>query len=533
MKKTLLLAISIILLFGFGYSIDDARLLRMPDINTDLIVFVYAGDIWSVPADGGEARRLTSHEGLEIFPKISPDGNWIAFSAEYSGSRQIYVMPAKGGTPKQLTYYNDVGAMPPRGGWDNIPLDWTPDSKKILFRSNRTPHGKRAGKYFVIPLTGGLETPLIIPEGGFGTFSPDANTLVYTPVSREFRTWKRSKSGRASDVWTYDLKNNTSRRLTIFPGTDQFPSQYKDKIYFVSDRDLTLNYYSCDKEGKNITQITHHKEFDVMWPAGHNGLIAYENGGFIYKLNLDSGKTEKVSVNMNYDNPNLLPYHKNVKSFLSIFGTTISPEGKRVAFDARGDIFSVPAKKGLTVNLTRTQGVREMYPAWSPDGKWIAYISDKSGDFELYLMDPKGKKAPIQLTQNDSVWKSRVLWSPDSKKVLFTDTTRKLRMLDIGTKKITTIDNGCYTPINFFNWSGDSNWIVYAMSNANNLNAIWLYSLEQNKKTTVSKGNYEDFAPCFSECGKYLFFLSDRDFEMDFRHGFASMEFDYVMTRTA
>src|SRR6056297_3351164 len=186
---------------------DDARLLRFPDINDDLIAFVYAGDIWTVDADGGEAHRLTSHKGLELFPKISPDGKWIAFSAQYGGNRQVFVMPSEGGEPRQLTYYNDVGMMPPRGGFDNVVLDWTPDSKQILFRANRTQFGQRNGKFYLVSIDGGLEEPLQITEGGFGVFSPDAGKLCFAPISREFRTWKRYKGGRAADLWIYDLEN--------------------------------------------------------------------------------------------------------------------------------------------------------------------------------------------------------------------------------------------------------------------------------------------------------------------------------------
>ncbi len=195
---------------------NDARLMRFPDINKNLIAFVYAGDIWTVDASGGEAHRLTSHPGMELFPKISPDGKWIAFSGEYSGSRQIYVMPSTGGTPRQLTFYNSVGVMPPRGGFDDVPLDWTSDSKNILFRANRTPFGDRNGKYYTISVDGGMEKALPIVNGGFATLSPDNRKICFTPVDREFRTWKRYKGGRASDLWVYDLDKNTSEQITDF-----------------------------------------------------------------------------------------------------------------------------------------------------------------------------------------------------------------------------------------------------------------------------------------------------------------------------
>ena len=242
---------------------DDVRLMRYPDINKNLIAFVYAGDIWTVDADGGNARRLTSHEGQEIFPKISPDGKWIAFSGEYSGSRQIYVMPSNGGTPRQLTFYNSVGVMPPRGGFDDIPLDWTSDSKNILIRANRTEFGERNGKYFWVSLEGGLEKPLPIVNGGFAALSPDNKKLCFTPIDREFRTWKRYKGGRASDLWIYDLDKNTSEQITDFKGTDQIPTWFGDNIYFASDRDLKLNIYQYNTTTKALKQMTSHMPISI------------------------------------------------------------------------------------------------------------------------------------------------------------------------------------------------------------------------------------------------------------------------------
>ncbi len=528
MKKKFLVIILLLGLIGFGFSMKDSRLLRFPDINGKLIAFVYAGDIWTVSASGGDAKRLTSHMGLELFPKISPDGKWIAFSAEYSGSRQVYIMPSEGGVPKQLTYYNDVGIMPPRGGWDYAVLDWTPDSKKILVRANRTPYGKRMGKYYLVPIDGGLETPLEIPEAGFGKFSPDATKIVYTPISREFRTWKRTKGGRAQDVWIYDLVNHKSKRITKFAGTDQHPLWYKDKIYFVSDRgpNARLNFYSYDLKSGEIKQITHHKEYDVLWPSGRNGVVVYENGGYIYKLNLDTGKTEKLTVNIEFDNPNRLPYFKNVTKYVSRFGYDISPTGKRAVFDARGDIFTVPAKKGITYNLTDSQGVKDSYPVWSPDGKWILYYSDRTGEYEIYLTDPRGKKT-VQLTHNTHTWRFPSLWSPDSKKIVFSDKNGFLKIMDINTKKITIVDKARLSNITEYDWSPDSNWLVYTKEASNGLEAVWVYSLKDKKKYQLTDNNFNNYGGVFSKDGKYLYFVSLRTFNMNF----SSYEFDFVYNK--
>jgi tricorn protease len=504
---------------------DDARLLRFPDINNDLTVFVYAGDIWSVNSNGGEAKRLTSHQGFELFPKISPDGKWIAFSGEYSGNRQIYVIPSSGGIPKQLTWYNSVGVMPPRGGWDNVVLDWTPDSRQILIRSNRTPLGDRKGKYFLVSLDGKYEKPLQIFSGGFGVLSPDGSKIVFTPVDREFRNWKRYKGGMASDLWIYDLKENTSEQITDFEGTDQLPAWSGDNIFFASDRDLKLNIWQYNTITKETRQVTQHREFDVMWPSGNGNLLVYENGGYIYRLNLENGKSERIKVSINFDNPNLLPYYKNVKD--DIHGFTVSPTGKRALFDARGDIFSVPAENGITENLTQTQGIREIFPAWSPDGKYISYYSDKTGEYELYLLENKKGATPKQITSGSSAWKYEPLWSPDSRYLVFFDRTMNLRLVDASSGKISNIDHATSNEIRSYDFSPDSRWITYTKEGSNEKPAIWVYEIATSKKQALTDGTWADDSPVFSKCGNYIFFASDRDYNLT-RSGFES---DFLYTR--
>ncbi len=520
-KKWMLLLAACCAFYNMS-AINDARMMRFPDINGNQIVFVYAGDIWSVNAEGGEAKRLTSHKGIELFPKISPDGKWIAFSAEYSGTRQVWVMPATGGTARQLTFYNSVGVMPPRGGFDNVVLDWTPDSKKVIFRGNRTSFGDRNGKYFAISIDGGFEEAYPIMNGGFATISPDGSQICFTPVDREFRSWKRYKGGRATELWIYNLKNNTSDQITHWDGTDQWPTWNGNDIFYASDKDTRLNIWKYNTITKENIQITHHTQFDVMWPSGNGNQLVYENGGYLYVLDMNTGQSNKINVNINYDNPNLQPYFKNVKDFVGNY--SLSPTGKRMVFDARGDIFTAPIENGEIDNLTNTQGVRELAPAWSPNGKYISYYSDASGEYEIYLLENKKGAKPVQLTHGSRSWKNPAEWAPDSKHIVYSDRTMKLMLVDIPSGAQRAIDVATSEEIRDYSFSPDGDWLVYSKPAANYQSALWLYQISTGKKHQITDASFSDEQPVFSTDGKFLFFTSNRDFNLDF----SSFEFDYV-----
>ncbi|HSV88643.1 MAG TPA: S41 family peptidase [Bacteroidales bacterium] len=526
MKKVVLLFF-LGMLFQGAAAMNDARLIRFPHISGNMVAFVYAGDIWTVPSKGGDARRLTSHNGLELFPKISPDGKWIAFSAEYSGSRQIHVMPVNGGTPRQLTFYNDVGPMPQRGGFDHVVLGWTSDSKRILFRANRTEYGDRMSRYFLINAEGGFEEELPIPFGGFGVLSPDNNKMAFTFPDREFRTWKRYKGGRASNIWIYDLEKNHSEQITDWLGTDQIPHWHGDKIFFASDRNLRLNIYSFNLKTRETLQLTFHEDFDVMWPSGTNNQLVYESGGHLFRLDLDTGAKERVIVNIQFDQSNTLPYFKNVREH--IHSVAISPAGNRVIMDVRGDIFSVPAGPGTIHNLTNTQGVREVFPMWSPDGRWIAYFSDQTGEYEVFLLENVEGGKPRQVTRNSQGWKYRPEWSPDSRHLLFFDRSMRLQLLNVTSGAITVVDTPTFEEIRSFNFSPDSRWITYVKSGPNAQGAIWVFNIETGQRMQLTDHTFSDSNPVFSECGYYIFFTSNRDFNLTF----SSFEFNYLYTNAA
>ncbi len=502
----------------------ETRMLRFPDIHNDKIAFVYAGDIYIAPVSGGTARQLSSHSGMELFPKFSPDGKWLAFSAEYSGTRQVYVMPADGGIPTQLTFYNDVGVLPPRGGFDNQVLGWTPDGKNILFIANRTPWSKRNGRYYIVPFEGGLETPLPLIEGGYADYSPDGSKLAFTPISREWRTWKRHRGGRAQDVWIFDLKNMTSEQITNHPMTDNMPVWHGDKVYFTSDRDFTLNIFAYDTKTKITEKITTHDDFDVLWPSGGPGGIVYQCGGRIWRLNPETKTTAPIEIKINNDGGLAVPYFKNVKDFIQ-FGT-ISPDGKRAVLNARGELFSLPAKQGETFNISNTPASREIFPRWAPDGSTIAYYSDATGEYELYTIKPNGTEKPKQITRNSNRWRFAPVWSPDGKKMAFGDKDQMLRWIDMSTGKITDVDKGYYTDMTFYRWAPDSKWLIYVKESENFLSQILVYSLEQNKSFLLTDGLANNFEPVISDDGKYMFFLSNRDFNLTF----SGYEFDYLYT---
>ncbi len=503
----------------------EARLLRFPSIHREFVVFVYAGDVWRAPAAGGRAWRLTSHPGVELTPKISPDGRWVAYSAEYSGTRQVYVMPAEGGPPRQLTFYNDAGVMPPRGGFDYWIQGFHPDGR-ILVRMNRTPWGERSGRYFLVDPAGGLERPLPIPIGGSASYAPDGRSLAYTYYDREFRTWKRYQGGRNQDVWTFDLEAMRSRRLVDWPGSDNFPMWHGGTIYFTSDRDHTMNLFAADVATGATRKLTAFDEYDVLWPSLGPDAIVFMNGGWLYRLDLATEAVEKIAITLGGDLPAAVPHWEDASDNVAAAG--VAPGGERAVFEARGDLFTVPAKDGSTRNLTATSGVRESAPAWSPDGKRIAYWSDATGEMELYLHAQDGRDEPRQLTRGGGVWRYPAAWSPDGEKLAFGDSDHRLQILDVASGALEVVDADDQGDIDTYRWSPDSRWLAYEKSHPETrLPSLAVYSLADKKSALLGAGLTFDFDPVFSADGKYLFFLSNRDYSLRF----SDFEFNYVYDR--
>ena len=526
MRSVLLLIIALALLAP-ATGAAETRLLRFPDINGERIAFVHGGDIYGAFVQGGVAQRLTSHEGQELYPKFSPDGRWIAFSAEYSGTRQVWVMPSAGGTPRQLTFYSDVGPMPPRGGTDYRVLDWTPDGKHVLVRANRTPYGERDGVPMLVPFEGGMERPLGPPETGGGMLSGDGNTYVYTPIDREFRTWKRHRGGRAQNVWTYDLANNTSRQLTDFVGTDHQPMWVDGRVYFVSDRDFTLNLFVMDMDGGNLSKVTDFTEFDVLWPSSDRKRVVFENGGYIWLHDPAAGETRRLDIEVRGDKPHTLAGFRNVTKQIESFD--IAPGGERAVFGARGEIFTVPAKHGEIRNISRTPDAREISVAWSPDGKWVSYLSDATGEYEIYVRPQDGSGEPKRVTSDGNVWRFPPMWSPDSKKLAFADSANRLHYVDVESGRVRQVDATRHTSNSFrdltqYVWSPDSRWLAYTKVNESYNSSIWVYSLSDGKAVQLTADTTNEQSPAFDPEGRYLYFTSTRDWNLSF----SAYEFNYL-----
>jgi tricorn protease len=514
---------------AFAQAEGETRLLRFPDIDKDKIVFVYGGDLWLVGAEGGTARRLTADPGEELFPKFSPDGRQIAFTGQYGGNRQVFVMSVDGGAPRQLTFHNDIGDLPPRGGTDNQVLGWTPDGKNILFNSHRTPWSERIARPYMIAAGGGMEVPLPIPEGSAGVLSPDGTKLVYSPVMNEYRGWKRYHGGRASDLWIYDLARNTAERLTDYDGNDFMPAWIGNTIYFISDREGgILNLFSLDPAShdfpRKTRKVTDHKDWDALWPSGDDRRIVYECGGFLWLFDPAAGQSRKVPIHVAGDLAHTLPYFKNVKS--DIHSMALSPTGKRALFGARGDVFTVPAAKGEIRNLTRSPGVREIDPAWSPDGRWIAYLSDRTGEYEVWARQSDGSGEERRVTTGGTIWRFPPLWSPDSKKIAFSDKDERLIWVDVASGKATEADRETRSDLTDYTWSPDSRWLAYTKIGPSKLASVWVYSLDKGKAWQLTSDLTNEAEPVFDPQGRYLYFLSNRDFNLTF----SSFEFDYVYT---
>lgn len=510
---------SLLLLLSTSFAIINAqtdssgtRLLRFPTIYHDKVAFVYAGDIYEVSSQGGIARRITSDPGLELFPRFSPDGKWLAFTAQYDGNFNVYVMPSEGGQPRQLTFCQDAGEVSERMGPNSEVITWTPDGKSIMFLSRREAFNDWFGRLFTVPVDGGMAVEFPVPKGGILSFSPDGGKFAYNRIFRNFRTWKRYDGGLAQDVYIHDMKTGDEERITDWKGTDTDPLWYGNVIYFLSDRDQNRreNIWAYDVNTKQTRQVTSFTDYDCEWGSLGPDAIVFSNGGYLYVLDLPGEKVRKLDVSIPNDEtlgmPKWVDASKNITNF------QISPDGQRAIFEARGDIFTVPKENGNTRDLTKTSGVDEKNPVWSPDGKYVAYVSDKTGEEEIYVQEDKPNSDEKQITHGNKAYIYQPVWSPDSKKLMYSDADLILWYVDLAGKEPVKIDNDSIWEITDYSWSTDSRFVTYAKHHKNGFTSIYIYSIPDKKIHEVTDGFTNDYNPIFDSDGKYLIFLSDRNY---------------------
>ena len=506
-----------------GANADEARLLRFPSVNGNRIVFSYAGDLYSVPASGGEAKRLTSHQGYEIFPRISPDGKEIAFTGQYDGNTEVYLIPANGGEPQRLTYTstNSRDDLGDRMGPNNMVLTWSPDGK-VVYR-NRIGDSFQ-GQLWKIGEEGGMPTQIPLPEGGFCSFSPDGKKMAYNRVMREFRTWKYYRGGMADDIWIYDPEAGTVENITSNVAQDIIPMWIGDDIYFISDRDNTMNLFAYNTKDKTTRKVTDYSDYDIKFPSTDGKTIVFEKGGYLYLFDPAKGTPEKVSISLSSDNTAARNELKNVGD--NITAWSVSPGGHRLAVTARGEVFDVPVGKGVTRDITRTPGSNDRNAQWSPDGKWIAYIGDVTGETEIYLQNPQGG-APVQLTKDNDTYIRTFEFTPDGKQIIYSDRKNRLVAVDIASKTKKVLQQNPEGEFRGYVVSPDSKWLAYTKEGSNNVSVIYLMNLATGKEYPVTDKWYNSGAPLFSADGKYLYFSSDRDFEPIY----GRLEWNHVYTR--
>ncbi len=521
-----LLGFALALLFLAPFASAQTKLLRFPDVYGDKVVFTYAGDLWVAPISGGTAHRLTAHPGVEFFAKFSPDGKWIAFTGQYDGDEQVYVMSADGGEPKQLTFYPARGPLPARWGYDNQVYGWTPDGKSILFRALRDSFELGHSQLYTVPVAGGPATALPMPQSGAGDFSPDGKKLAYSPLFRDFRTWKRYQGGWAQDLYIYDLASASATQITNNPRADRDPMWIGDKIYFTSDRDGTNNLYVYETGSKQTRQLTNSKTWDVRWPSSDNqSLIAYELDGELHIY--DTRKSQDKPISITVPDDGLAKRPSRVSAANLIEGFDLSPKGERAVLVARGDIFSVPIEKGPTRNLTESSNAHDKWGRWSPDGRKIAFVSDRSGEDEIYLINQDGSGKPEQLTSNGTCMRYAPEWAPDGKRLAFSDKDGKLFILTLDDKKLSEIADEKRGQLRDYTWSDDGGHLAFTMTNPAFARAVYVWSVADGQVRRVTDDFFNHYSPAWDPDGNYLYFLSDREYAPLI----GSNEFNYALTR--
>ncbi len=504
----------------------QTKLLRFPDIHGDKVAFTYGGDIWTASTSGGLATRLTAHPGLELFAKFSPDGKWIAFTGQYDGDEQVYVIPVTGGIPKQLTFYPARGPLNPRWGYDNQVYGWTPDGKFIIFRSHREYFELGDSRLYTVSPEGGLPEPLPMPKSGAGDYSPDSSKVVYSPLFRDFRTWKRYSGGWAQQLYIFDLQTHASEKITDDPRCHRDPMWIGEKIYYSSDMDDTLNLYSYDPQTKKTDQLTRSTKWDVRWPStDHRNRIVYESDGELNIFDTTTGKSQPISIQVPTDALAMRPSRVSAAGQIEWAG--ISPKGERALFVARGDVFTAPIEKGATRNLTNSSSAHDKFAQWSPDSSKIAFVSDMDGEDELYLIRQDGSGKPEQLTHDFHAMLYQPSWAPDGKHIAFGDKDGKLYVLTLADKQVTQIAQNRRGRVQSYPWSTDGGSLAFVMDDPSGFSGIYIWSVNDPQVRRVTSELFDCGEPAWDPAGNYLYFLSTREFAPQL----SRVEFNFATNR--
>ena len=502
------------------------RLLRRPSVSSTAIAFEYAGDIWTVPRAGGTARRITATTSVEANPCFSPDGAWIAYTSTVAGNTDVFVVPAEGGSPRRLTY--DPGADYVRG--------WTPDGRRVLFASTRatlpTPGANSFFRLWTIALSGGMPEAIALPRAFAGSYSADGTRMAYQPLSvglfagawseNQNSQWRRYRGGRTQPISVVNLSDFAETKLPWTDSNDSDPMWEGNSVYFLSDRDLIVNLYRYDLDTKTLTQLTHYTDFDIMSASAGQGVVAYEQAGYVHLLDMKTGQSHQVVTNAVGSFPWAEPQMKNVSALISDVG--LSPTGVRAVFEARGDIFTMSAQGSEYRNLTRSSNAHDRNPAWSPDGAQIAWFSDASGEYQLMIGDQRGATSPRVIELPSHAYFSEIEWSPNGQSLLIRDNNAKLWIVDVASGRFTTIATDTYDePGRGFDavWSPDSKWVAYSKSLLTHLRSIYLYSTATTTTRRLGDGLADATSPAFDQDGKYLFFLASTNLAL--RAGWVDM----------
>ena len=504
----------------------QTKLLRFPDIHDNRIAFTYGGDLWLVNAAGGTATRLTAHPGVELFAKFSPDGKWIAFTGQYDGDEQVYIMPADGGEPKQLTFYPAQGPLPPRWGYDNQVYGWSNDGHYVIYRSMRDARAHALTRLYRVPIEGGPSEPLPMPVSGAGSFSPGGNQIAYSPQARDFRTEKRYSGGEANEIYIFDTETHAAKLITAGPRASRDPMWIGKEIYYNSDRDGHFNIYAYDTASGKTRQITQNTLWDVRWPStDRQQRVVYELDGELQVLDVKTGKSAHISVRVPDDGVNRRASYVSAANLIE--QVELSPKGERVLFAARGDIFSAPVEKGPTRNLTHSPGAHDKWPAWSPDGSKVAFLSDASGEEEIYVVAQDGSTPPEKITSGGHAFRYDPKWSPDNERIAFSDKDGRLWLVSLKDHATEEIAHSTEGEIRDYAWSPGGGYLAFSINDSAGFSALYIWSMKDSQLHRVTSGTFNEDTPAWHPGGDYLYFMANHEF----RPQISQIEFDFATNR--